>query len=177
MRVKRKQFITEVGKLSYDFDFSLEKKIYGYVSMEYFQNNNLKIPENLKFTTYTEWKNYVQKKYIESNAQQLENFLHYLIAILKRRKPQNENLKMMVSAVVAFVFSLLTNLFIEISDALKRENIFATFIVEWLLIFVVFFIMFYYFGQSIRFFTQNDMEDNMLKDYINVIEDMLNEKQ
>lgn len=26
MRVKRKQFITEVGKLSYDFDFSLEKR-------------------------------------------------------------------------------------------------------------------------------------------------------
>ena len=42
----------------------------------------------------------------------------------------SENLKMMVSAVVAFVFPLLTNSFIEINEDLKRTKIFATFIVE-----------------------------------------------
>lgn len=177
MRKKGKRSFRETGKLRYNFDFSLEKKIYGYVSMETPQKRYSKIPKKYQFTKYTEWKSYVQNNYIESNTEQLENFLHYLEYALKRRKPEDEYYKMVISATIANCISQLVQFLISINASLVKENIVGKCIGQLLAVIVIFPLIFCFIWNTIGVISQSNMEDNMLKDYIDIIQDMLNKKR
>lgn len=96
---------------------------------------------------------------------------------LKRRKPEDEYYKMVVSATIASCLSQLTEFLISINASLVKENIVVKCIGQLLAVVVIFPLVFCLIWNTIGVISQSNMEDNMLKDYIDIIQDMLNKKR
>lgn len=101
------------------FDLKQELQIYKYVCQEKMsyierrelENNN----REHMYTTYAQWREYVEKKFEHYSKDELEEFSRYLNHRIRINEPSKEYWNIMISSLMASIISIIMNKVEEIS--------------------------------------------------------------
>ncbi len=170
-----KKDIKKIGKNKYIFDFDQEIIIYKYVCCKRLKKRELKkLNKNQKFDYYSEWKQSICDRYKDYNNEKLLNFSRYLNQRIRNVRPNKEYSKMytpiILSLGITSVYNALMNTeendLIDYSTALKIS---FTLIYVFLIVASLFFLVWY----TYKPIFENDDEENLLKDYKEIIDEIL----
>lgn len=174
---KTKRSFKSIGKEEYNFDFQVEKDIYQNLCCNRVKKKVIEMLEqkNLKFYTYSEWKQYIYNKYKNCNRAQLLEFIRYLNQGIRNVKPFREVWDLFVTVIMTLVFVEGGKALIEKLESLKSND---DIIIEYLtvLIFIVITI-FWVIRQVVMPILDNDIEKHLYKDYKEIIDEMIKEKK
>ena len=121
---------------SYEFDVLYEEKIYKYLCCKMSNKKVVKKMDNdIKFTTYHQWENYIQNKYKHLSEFELIEFSHFLNQKIRNLKPGYEYWKIIVPVIITLIIEELFSALIDISQ-IKINTVFELFIELIIIIFV-----------------------------------------
>ena len=165
--------IKKVGKENYNFDFELEKGIYYYLCcVPIKKKESKKIKEELQFESYREWKNYIWNKYCDYSDEGLFEFSRYLNQCIRNIEPNHEFSNIMISIIPAISFTKLVEvLFTNKNDFIGSSKL-VIFVVILIMIGALAVYMFFVVWNIITPLWKYNREENFLKDYKEIIDDM-----
>lgn len=168
---KPKRTLENIGIRWHNFDFQLEKDIYCYLCCNRMKKRALKkLNDELKFVSYSRWKQYVYRKYENCNKDELIEFSRYLNQRIRNINPHRELIVILLSVIVTLFVTETVDAFYSLNSWLS--NPIMKFIV---VVFVVISITFF----LIQIFTpilEDNIEENFLKDYKEIIDEIMSEK-
>lgn len=164
--------IKEVEKIYYNFNIEEEKNIYMYLCGKHIKRKVLKKIDN-KFHTYREWKNYIRDKYCNLPKDELIEFKHLLCQNMRNIKPETEYWNLVIPVMVTMLINAIFGYLEEVDNSsynkiqLRIEGIlFIIVIISWGVMML----------KIIAPLWKNNEDENFYKDYIEVIEEIINEK-
>lgn len=173
---KRKRNYKEIGKQCYLFDVDHEMIIYEYLCMYKIKRKKLKkLNEEEKFNSFLEWEKYIHSKYQDCDSNELLQFEKYLNGALIIIKPIREYWNMACTALFTLILSeVIKGVTQVMSTPVNRIynliRVFFTLAVICLAFLLLIKLI-------IAPIWDNNIEENLYKDYIQVIEQMRRKKQ
>ncbi len=166
-----------VGKSRYKFEFNLEKNIYSNLCLCRIKKKELKKIENkLKFTTYSEWKHYIYNKYKDYDKEFLSEFSRYLNQGIRNIQPGREYLNLAIPIILTIVFTEFIERILEINNILSEFPLLICVIMIPILLIILFVPFFYFIWNTLSPVWDNNIEENLFKDYKEIIDEILKEK-
>lgn len=178
-RKRNRKTLVVIGEKHYNFDLQLESAIYNYLCCKPIKK--IKLKENQKFDTYTQWKQYIRCRYQDYTENKLFDFSRYINQMIRDNQPSREHIIILVTAAFSTMFSVIIEAFTDcnidipliVDGQIKLQNL----IVALGLIVLSFGgITSIVTGLSSLIF-RNSVEGNFCKDYKEIIDDMINEKK
>lgn len=172
MKKENKRSLVLIGKQQYDFDIELEVMIYRYLCYERIKKIEFKKMESkYKFKSYKQWKQYIHDKYIKYSNEELEEFSRYLNLKIRRLNPQKQYRNLTFPILCTIAFSKMVDFFVKNHVEFSKNIIaFLIFLLLTLFLGVEILIML---APSVKFIFDDDIEENMLKDYKEIIDGMI----
>ena len=100
---KYNKTFAEIGKKEYEFDFCLEKIIYKDLCCLHLTSKEKKIcVQRQTFARYRDWKDYIVKKYKETDKETLIEFSRYLNQRLRNRESSQDYWKLAIPVILTF---------------------------------------------------------------------------
>lgn len=151
--------------------------IYNNLCLRRVSNKELKkIDNTLKFTTYSEWKQYIYNKYKDYDKEFLSEFSRYLNQGIRNMQPIREYSTLFFPIIIALATNELFKKALEINDILSDFSALVNIVIGLILIFILYGTFFYIILTISRPIWDNNIEENMYKDYKEIIDEMLTEK-
>ena len=178
---RRKKYgrkLDQVGKKEYDFDPQLEMIIYKYVCyMHITRKEKKKLNPKIEFDFYRDWKNYIFNKYKDCKRETLIEFSRYLNQRKRNNQPIREYWNLIIPVIMALLFTeafhiLISNNFISQGLPIWGNIILCFIIIMFILLPIIFVIW-----NTIMPIWDANIEDNMLTDYREIIESMINDDE
>ena len=169
VKKKNKLSINKIGKDFYHFDYQQEEIIYKYVCCKRLKKKELeKINNNQRFDSYLQWEQYVFNKYKDFPKSKLVNFSRYLNQRIRDMKPFKEYILIVITVILTwFITAILTSLIKgdDLSDLPSWGKI--------LYYSSAFIFIFYFICKMIIPINEDNLEENLLLDYKEIIEEIL----
>lgn len=161
-----------VGKRKYDFDSTLEKRIYSCLCCSYGAKKAFKkLDDKLKFSSYQQWKQYVFNKYEYYCKDDLIEFSRYLNQNIRNSKPYSEYWKIMLSVLLTISLTIILDAFLNIHFK-------STGLILWVVIITVMLILVMaivvIIMQTLGPMLENNTEEYFYRDYKEIIDEMIN---
>ena len=170
---QKSRLISKIGKRRYDFDLELELMIYRYLCCHRIKKRVLKkMDYNYKFGSYKQWKQYIQSKYEKYSLDELREFSRYLNLKIREIKPLQQYWILMIPIVITLFFSQLIQFFTKkyVEYAYDYYAQIILFLYAILLGFVILIML----KPLLLSIFAEDFEMNFLKDYKEIIDEMIN---
>lgn len=172
MKNEKNRSISKIGKRRYDFDFELELMIYRYLCCHRIKTRVLKKMDNkYKFGSYKQWKQYIHSKYEKYNFDELVEFSRYLNLKIREIKPLQQYWILMIPIVVTLAFLQSIQFFIKMYVEYSYE-LFAQ-IILFLYAILIGFVILIMIKPLLQLIFVEDFEMNFLKDYKEIIDEMI----
>lgn len=175
---KQKRTIDNIGKKIYEFDFILEKIIYEYLCFSHMKKKELKkLDEKLKFVTYKEWKKYILDKYKGYEEEKLIEFSRYLNQRIRNVEPAFMYLQVHIPVMATIIFTKAFDFIFETKLVFSGTP--KIFVAAFVLLFDICVIMplIFFVWHTFKPFRENCVEKNFLKDYKEIIDNLINSKK
>lgn len=177
-KYKQNEKRKEAAKHNFDFDYEKEQLIYDYLYLRELKTKEEKrlkkynIIKNdtkkISYTTYKEWAEYVKSKYSVYSKDSLNEFIRFL---KHRKRINNSYYNLIMAYALPILVTICINYFSEFFN--ESYNIFTN-----LLICII--ILFYFFKNitlKVKELTDGaDLQKGLYEDYIEIIEEIINEK-
>lgn len=177
---KQKEYrktLNEIGKTEFKFDFCQEKTIYKYLCHFHMKNRELRsLKEELRFSSYKSWKQYIYKKYENYSKDKLIEFSRHLNQRIRNIKPNREYWNLFIPVLLAFSLTECVKFLFEAEEMVLKSS--ATEITVLLLIVVmaILAVLLFEIWQTITPIWKINMEENLFTDYKEIIDGILIEK-
>ncbi len=176
MKKKKSQY--EFAKKKYFFDYTEEKNIYMYIFCNQIKQKIIdSLDDDLKFDTYTEWKQYIKNKYDILTNENLIDFDRYINQRLRDVKPRQEYWNFFIPVLISMLavkFPDLIDVFEEISVVEMSFQVFITMMISLLIIAIM---LFFVVLEMFRPLLDNNNDQNFLLDYKEIIDEMIEERE
>ncbi len=181
---KQKRNVNTIGKDNYGFDYLKEKEIYCYLcGINNKEKKKQELKDDEKMNTYSEWEQYICKKYDKYPIKKLKEFSRYLNQRIGNLEPSQNYLNIatpiLMTLVVTEAFNFLINLAIikpEEHIELSILNVILFLSLFLLLCLIVIFIFTFLVIKVINPIWENHTEEKMLEDYKEIIDGMIEDK-
>lgn len=176
-RKRTEKTLDEIGKRWHDFDFKSEKTIYLYLCCKHIKRRELRnLNDDMKFKEYRQWKQYICNKYQNYSKDKLIEFSRYLKLMIRNIKTSHEYWSIMATTYLSMVFTMVINIamgqHMDLSNNSAWIILLVTILLEALfIIFLIFLIV-----KMMRPIYDNHFEENFLRDYKEIIDDILEKK-
>lgn len=171
---RMKRSLDSIGKRWHEFDIKLERNIYSYVccaKMNWI--TAWRLDKNLKFETYQQWKNYIVNKYENVDRDMLIEFSRYLNQNARNLKPTHEYWSIAATVVLTLTSTKVVDAFLGAQmDSNGISSIVTVFVFE---IIVATFLIFVVF-QTMKPIFDSNIEENFLRDYKEIIDEIIKRK-
>ncbi len=166
---KERKTLQTVGKQWHNFDFAIEKIIYSYLCCKNIKKKKVRnLDKELKFESYQQWKNYIRSKYENFDQDHLSEFSRYLNQRLRDMRPYREYRLIVTTALITWLFTETVN----ISQKMDDQRITVIFSLLFLAgVFVELVVLL-----TLKPIFENNIEENLLRDYKEIIDEMITEK-
>lgn len=176
---KNKITLTERGVQKYSFIIKKEKDIYSCLCLVPRYEKIAKTLENkYKFNSYEDWEKYVQDKYENYDKKYLMEFSRYLNQLLRGYKPIRSAYDVCVPILLTIVFQEFVKYFllsVEVITSYRYLGL-ASIILD--IVLLPFCLVFSIFGGKVLSpLWTNDLEENLIFDYKEIIDNMIDEKE
>lgn len=171
------------NNMKFAFDMQKEKIIYKYLSpYNLSKSEKKKLSVNMKFDTYMKWKNYIREKYSEHSVEYLEEFTRYLNHKLRGSNSFNSYWRLFIPVMITLILNKFTEIYV---DAMNIKFNYGPEPLKGMLIVWIFYIIvtiiifttaFTLIKQIIKPTIDNEIENNLLIDYKEIIEEIIDEK-
>ena len=158
------------------FDLRQELHIYKYVCRE---KMNCKERKELKknnkehmYTTYAQWREYVEKKFGSYSKKELEEFSRYLNHRIRTNEPGKEYWNILISALMACVITVIMNGINEIISGQKMPSLLANSIYVCWGVSIVSITWFFTLKLSLGILWGENTNKNFYIDYKEIIDEM-----
>lgn len=174
---KNRKTLKGIGKRWYDFDFGLERNIYCYLCCIRVKSRKLpKLNKELKFESYQQWNKYVRNKYENFDKDILIEFSRYLNLRMRNISPDHEYWSITATVVLTvFLTSLFDKVFSQHINLEGLSGISAIVVILILELFVAIPIIFVI-VQTMKPIFDSSVDDNFLRDYKEIIDQLITEK-
>lgn len=172
------------NNIKFAFDMQKEKIIYKNLSFyNLSRSEKKKLSANMKFDSYMMWKNYIREKYSEHSVEYLEEFTRYLNHKIRRSNSFNSYWGLLIPVMITLLLNKFTEIYV---DAMNIKFNYGPeplkdMLIVWLfyivITVVVFTTAFALIKQIINPTIDNEIENNLLIDYKEIIEEIIDEKQ
>ena len=172
---RQKRNYKKIGKQYYSFDVDHERIIYEYLCMYKLKRKKLKkLNEEEKFNSFLEWEKYIYSKYQGYDSNGLLQFEKYLNGRLINIKPIREYWNMACTALFTLILSeTIKGVTQVMSTPVNRTyNLISVFCTLAVICFALLLLI----KRIIEPIWDNNTEENLYKDYIQIIEQMRQEK-
>lgn len=177
MAKKYRKSFQNVGNLKYDFEYQFEKNVYSNLCLRRVRKKELKkMDEKFKFTTYFEWKRYIWNKYEDYDKELLVEFSRYLNQGIRNVQPGREYLSFFVPVILTVYFSEMLKKIIEVNDILSKALILSKVLLMPIAVLLLFGPLFYIIWSTLSPLWDNNVEENLYKDYKEIIDEMIEAK-
>lgn len=146
------------------------------MSYTYEKKVSRRLDDNFKFRAYQRWKRYVCDKYDDFNHEQLIEFSRYLNLLIRNKKPVIAYWKIIIPVILTVFLTKLFDMAFTVNVDLSH-NIFV--LMAECIFFTIVFIgeIFIIVVLCITPLFRDDSDENMLKDYKEIIDEMILEKE
>lgn len=179
MQRKKKRTLRAIGQRRYNFDFTLEKNIYSCLCCSYGAKKAFKkLDDEYKFNSYQEWEQYVHKKYKNYCKSDLIEFSRYLNQNIRNINPIHDIYNLMFSVMITAVLTYILSVFLKVEY--KHENVLSSLFIGifyFLLIIFVVILLIIFIWQFIIPIFDNNIVENFLEDYKEIIDRMIENPQ
>lgn len=175
---KDRKTLNEIGKTEFEFDFYLERKIYMNLCHMHMKRRELmSLKEELRFSSYKGWKQYIYEKYENYSKDKLSEFSRYLNQRIRNIKPNREYWNLFIPVLLAFSLTECVKFLFETEEMVLNNS--ATEITVFWLIFVmtILAVLLFEIWQTITPIWKINMEENLFTDYKEIIDGILFEKE
>lgn len=169
-----KRSLDSIGKRWHEFDIKLERNIYRYVCCAKMNRITAwRLDKNLKFETYQQWKNYIVNKYENVDKDMLIEFSRYLNQNVRNMKPTHEYWGIAATVVLTLALTKMVDAFLNTQmdskgiSAIGTAIVFEIFVVIFLAIIIV---------QTMKPIFDNNIDENFLRDYKEIIDEIITRK-
>lgn len=170
--------LDEIGKRRHDFNFKSEKIIYYYLCCIYIKKKELEnLKDDLKFEEYGKWKNYICNKYQNYSKDKLIEFSRYLKLMIRNIKPSHEYWTIMATAFLSMLFSMVINVAMGIHNDFSNYPVWITLLVSSVLGALFIILLVYLIIKIVYPIYDNHFDEDFLKDYKEIIDDIIYEKE
>lgn len=174
----------DIGVSMFAFDIEKEKQIYKNLACYKLDGRSKKkLINEQKFTSYKMWKKYIIDKYSSYPVEGLEEFKRYLNQKTRRAQSFNSNWKIFIPVLSTLIFNEFARIYIDTIINTQFDysvNPLKVFMVEWifyiLITAIVFGTAYYLINKMVKPTLDNEIENNLLIDYKEIIEYMIEEK-
>ena len=109
-RNTHKDCIITLGKENFNFDYNKELDAYKYLCGKRMVKRRYKaLQENLKFSSYREWSEYIMERYKDYSVDSLSEFSRFLNQGLRNTKPNQKVREMIVPILLTAFFTSVFN--------------------------------------------------------------------
>lgn len=182
-----KIYLSEIGRVRYDFDMVKEKTIYGYLSYYKIKDKNINnLESELKFDSYKKWKKYVCDKYDSYDKEKLQEFYRFLNLKSRNVKFSDTYWGIFIPALVALNLNIWFELCVEAILTTNMENMITIIGLLWTTMFTIivrsFWLVFivgiclFLIKNFIEPLFKNDLETYLLMDYMEIIKEIIENK-
>lgn len=180
--------VKEIGKRKYDFDISLEKDIYNYLSCYKMRRKVLdNLKDELRFDSYHKWRQYIREKYKDYDMDKLMEFSRYLNRELRGVKTGKAYWTMVIPVMLTLIITQISEWILELNFNVSEEPLnLAEDQVEFILIKIIAFVIvlamgfggyFLFLKKCLEPIFENDNEKWFLMDYKEVVDGIIEESK
>lgn len=170
--------LQEIGKRWYGFDFELEKVIYCYICCKRIKKKKIrKLDKELKFVSYHQWKQYVWNRYENFDKNTLIEFGRYLNQQIRNIKPIGEYLNIIATAVLTLILTKIVDIFLGVKIDFSGISVWGVFIIFSFIELIIILLSLFLFIEMIYPILDNNTNENLLKDYKEIIDEIISEKE
>ena len=168
-----KRSLNTIGENFYHFNYKQEELIYKYSCYKRLKKKELKsIKNNQRFDSYLQWKQYIYNKYKDYPKSKLVNFSRYLNQRIKNSKPNKEFTRILITVYLTWFITEILNILVSGEEDLSGLPVWGT-ITYWIVVLISIFCIVYTTTDPIY---DDNIEENLLTDYKEIIDEMLNNK-
>lgn len=173
----KKKSLEKIGIKCYGFDFRLEKMIYCYLCCIHIKRWRLcKLDDAFKFNTYSQWKQYIYRKYRNYNVEELSEFSRYLNQKIRNIRPSREYINIFFPCIITAALTLLFEKMTDLYYAEVEISFTCLLILEIFIIILGIAAICMLIKDTFIPIKENNVEANLLKDYKEVIDEILSTK-
>lgn len=166
--------LDQIGKKEYDFDPQLELIIYKYVCyIRITRKEKKKLDKKIQFDYYREWEKYILDKYKDCKRDTLIEFSRYLNQRKRNNQPIREYWYLVIPVMLTLALSETFNFIIQNGDKFYNLPVEEIIILCSLIILLIFFLVIFAIRNTMMPMLDANIENNMLTDYIEIIENMI----
>ncbi|MBQ7944060.1 MAG: hypothetical protein IJ326_08375 [Lachnospiraceae bacterium] len=177
IRKRKKQSIDDIRGKVFDFDFQKEKDIYDYLCFGKVKRKRKKyLNENTKFYYYRDWKLYVLNKYINYEEEKLMEFSRYLNLLIRKIKPGKAYWNISISVYLTLILTETLDWIKEIQNTMAEPVSIEIYIAVSIIGLGAFAFVFYMIYSLVTPIWKDSNTENFLKDYKEIIDEMMKEK-
>lgn len=180
---KTKRSFKSIGKEEYNFDFQVEKDIYQNLCCNRVKKKVIEMLEqkNLKFYTYSEWKQYIYNKYKNCNRAQLLEFIRYLNQGIRNTKTGGKYWELLIPVIMTLVFTYLFNYFgglkLDLSGIPITGVIICILIIGICISIIPIILIIALVWNTVKPMYDNFADKNLFVDYKEIIDEMINKEK
>lgn len=167
-----------IGKREYDFDPQLEIIIYKYVChMHITKKEKNKLDKKVQFDFYRDWEKYILDKYKNYKKETLVEFSRYLNQRKRNNLPIREYWNLIIPVIMALVLTEAFHILVGNNYIPQGLSIWCNIILYFIIIIFIFLPIIFIVWNTIMPLWDANITDNMLADYIEIIENMIINKE
>lgn len=170
--------LDRIGKKEYDFDPQLEMIIYKYVCyMHITKKEKKKLDKKTKFDFYRDWKNYIFDKYKDCKRETLIEFSRYLNQRKRNNQPIREYWYLVIPVMLTLALSETFDFIIQNRHIFCNLSVEEIIVLCSLIIILIVSLVIFAIRNTMMPMLDANIENNMLADYIEIIESMIINKE
>lgn len=169
--------LDNIGKRWYEFDFQSEKNIYCYLCCDDTRRKKIKkLDGKLEFVSYSQWKQYICNKYENYNKDDLMEFSRYLNQRIRNIKPGREYLNIILPCFIPSISTIVYEWIIEPDLKISIQSGLNAVIYGVLITMSLIFSMCSIAKKVFSPILENNIDANLLKDYKEIIDEIISKK-
>lgn len=170
--------LEEIGIRWYKFDFKSEREIYCYLCCCHEKKKKLqKLDKELKFVSYRQWKQYIWNRYEYFDKDMLIEFSRYLNLRVRNIMPSREFWNIIATITLTFIFTKFMNMILNAKMDFNEVSAWSAIVFIFLLELSTTLALVFIFNQVFSPILDNNVDENLLKDYKEIIDEIINDKE
>ena len=171
----RQRTINKIGKLRFGFDYLVEKNVYSYL---WGLRVTKELDDSLKFNSHKDWKQYIYNKYACHETEYLMEFSKYLNQRIRHVKPDRKYWDILVPILLSLMVSKMYDIIVTMPTWKWEDMPFLVAIIVLLFMGVIIVCpMIYVTYQLLGSLYDNEMDENLLSDYKEIIDNIILDKE
>lgn len=177
IRKDNKACLYDKERENFGFDYQEEKAIYKFQA-GFKLNSDEEVRLENQYNTYADWKKYIKRKYKELDAFTLNEFRRHLIQRKRNKKTGVNIYAIFLSALISFLITYFIGVINDVQQFANNDmslyiKCIVIFAVAIILVFIAVFVLY----KIIDSFYRDNKETIFIDDYIEILEEMIEQKE